>query len=231
MVDDDTALMQITQSYGELAHRGSKLRDIARRDPAMASALANLLDNGASDAELGATVAMAAARGVQSKRVWRDALLRASEFVKREKTQGDPGPWQHVWNALLATGEARGWLDAKTVATATTNAMTDSQVNALESMVKNDLSQKKQGCYIATAVYGSYDAPEVLVLRRWRDQSLTRTAAGRGLVRLYYAASPTVVRACGDRRWFNGPVRRALDALVRYLDESLNTQRLDRVRS
>lgn len=79
------------------------------------------------------------------------------------------------------------------------------------------------GCYIATSVYGSYGAPEVLVLRRWRDQSLARTAAGRGLVRVYYAASPTVVRAFGGRRWFSGPIRRALDAFVRHLAGRLET--------
>lgn len=105
----------------------------------------------------------------------------------------------------------------------------------LEKMFSSNVladGPKKQsgGCYIATAVYGSYDAPEVLVLRRWRDETLTRTAAGRGLVRLYYAASPTVVRACGDRRWFSGPSRRALDAFVRHLAGGVNTQRLDRVR-
>ena len=36
-------------------------------------------------------------------------------------------------------------------------------------------SRKKQGCYVATCVYGSYDCPEVWILRRFRDESLERT--------------------------------------------------------
>ena len=175
---------------------------------------------------------MAAAKGVQSKRVWREALMQVTEFRKQEKTQGGEQPWQYVWEALIETGTARGWLDSKTAAAAVVNSWTDSQLKDFESRISKDLSPKKQsgGCYIATAVYGSYEAPEVLVLRRWRDESLTRTAAGRGLVRLYYATSPTVVRVCGDRRWFSDPIRRALDAFVRHLSADVNTQRPVRVR-
>ena len=29
--------------------------------------------------------------------------------------------------------------------------------------------RKNNGCYVATCVYGSYDCPEVWVLRRFRD--------------------------------------------------------------
>ncbi len=36
-------------------------------------------------------------------------------------------------------------------------------------------SNYNSGCYIATAVYGSYDCPEVWVLRRYRDYKLSKT--------------------------------------------------------
>lgn len=77
--------------------------------------------------------------------------------------------------------------------------------------------QKDGACFIATAVYGSYDAPEVLVLRRWRDRSLQATRPGRALVRVYYRVSPAVVRAFGDKAWFVRPARSLLDQLVRRL--------------
>ena len=55
-------------------------------------------------------------------------------------------------------------------------------------------AEQKSGCYIATAVYGSYDCPEVWTLRRFRDNTLDRTWYGRAFIRTYYAVSPTLDR-------------------------------------
>lgn len=74
------------------------------------------------------------------------------------------------------------------------------------------------GCFIATAVYGSYDAPAVLVLRRYRDERLARSALGRGLIRFYYCVSPPLAKLFEDARVMNVPAKRLLDALVRRLD-------------
>lgn len=70
------------------------------------------------------------------------------------------------------------------------------------------------GCFIATSVYGDHDAPEVLVLRTWRDEALSRTVAGRAIIRTYYVGSPSLVRVFGHRRWFRHPARQVLDRLV-----------------
>ncbi len=70
------------------------------------------------------------------------------------------------------------------------------------------------GCYVATAVYGSYDCSEVRVLRRWRDERLSLSSVGRGFVRFYYKVSPAAVRAFGSRRWFSSLLRRPLDSFV-----------------
>ena len=45
----------------------------------------------------------------------------------------------------------------------------------------------KSGCYVATAVYGSYDCPEVWTLRRFRDNYLDNYLLGRMFIKLYYA--------------------------------------------
>lgn len=70
------------------------------------------------------------------------------------------------------------------------------------------------GCYIATAVYGNYDAPEVLVLRQFRDERLKRTLAGRGFIAAYYAVSPALARRLPKHRKLSAHIRRRLDALV-----------------
>jgi len=58
-------------------------------------------------------------------------------------------------------------------------------------------------CYIATAIYGSYDCPEVWTLRRYRDEKLLQSVFGRIFVKMYYAISPTVVKRFGGTEWFN----------------------------
>ena len=85
--------------------------------------------------------------------------------------------------------------------------------------VSKESSQKsgKQGCYIATAVYGSYDCPEVWTLRRFRDQYLQKHLLGRAFVKVYYAVSPTIVRCFRNRKSFNSINRKALNAWIRHL--------------
>ncbi len=47
-----------------------------------------------------------------------------------------------------------------------------------------------EGCFIATAAYGSYSAAQVKTLRDFRDHYLLTNTPGRAFVRWYYANSP-----------------------------------------
>ena len=79
---------------------------------------------------------------------------------------------------------------------------------------------KTAGCYIATAVYGSYNCPEVWTLRRFRDYSLANSWYGRAFIRFYYSVSPTIVRLFGHMSWFNRIFKGILDSFVSKLNSN-----------
>lgn len=74
-----------------------------------------------------------------------------------------------------------------------------------------------KGCYVATAIYGSYDCPEVWTLRRFRDSVLESSWYGRAFIKVYYAISPKLVKFFGNRKWFNQICKNRLDVLVQNL--------------
>lgn len=73
------------------------------------------------------------------------------------------------------------------------------------------------GCYIATCVYGSYNCPQVWLLRRFRDNALSSNVFGRAFIKIYYALSPTAVKILGKYGWFVKICRPPLDKLVSRL--------------
>lgn len=92
------------------------------------------------------------------------------------------------------------------------------QVNG--SNIRTNSGQEKGGCYVATAVYGSYDCPQVWTLRRFRDYTLASTWYGRLFIRTYYAVSPTLVRWFGHTKWFKNFWKVRLDKMVTKLQEN-----------
>lgn len=80
--------------------------------------------------------------------------------------------------------------------------------------------QKKGGCYVATCVYGSYDCPEVWVLRRYRDNVLADTWYGRAFIRFYYWAGPKAVKWFGKMEWFHRLFKKPIDNMVEKLKNS-----------
>jgi hypothetical protein len=80
-----------------------------------------------------------------------------------------------------------------------------------------DPSKKMRSCYIATAVYGDADAPEVCRLRRFRDESLNTSRIGRRFCALYYRLSPPLAARMSPSGRFSRTVRRVLDAFIRRL--------------
>jgi hypothetical protein len=81
----------------------------------------------------------------------------------------------------------------------------------------NLVEQKSGGCYVATAVYGSYDCPQVWTLRRYRDNSLRNTWYGDPLIKMYYTISPLIVKSFGRTKWFQLYCRKYLDKFIARL--------------
>ena len=60
------------------------------------------------------------------------------------------------------------------------------EIEPQNAVLRSELKQLEgggsKGCFIATAVYGSYDAPEVIILRKFRDRVLCRNYFGKSFV-------------------------------------------------
>ncbi len=91
--------------------------------------------------------------------------------------------------------------------------------NMQDVIADEEISNPSSGpCYVATAVYGSYDCPEVWTLRRFRDFTLCETWYGRLFIKTYYAISPMLVKWFGNTIWFKALWRKPLDKLVNFLN-------------
>lgn len=103
----------------------------------------------------------------------------------------------------------------------------DINPNRFSTRIENNAPKKQKvvannegGCYIATAVYGSYDAPEVMVLRQFRDNSLNKTFLGKCFIKAYYYLSPPVAKKLKNAKRINKLVRFILDKWVKHLQQA-----------
>lgn len=100
------------------------------------------------------------------------------------------------------------------------NKKTDPEIaSMIQAKFPNLEKGKSSGCYVATAVYGSYDCPQVWTLRRYRDYTLAETWYGRAFIKTYYAISPTIVKWFGETEWFKKLWKGKLDKMVAKLQE------------
>lgn len=84
-------------------------------------------------------------------------------------------------------------------------------------IIKNFLkaaSENKGGCFIATAVFHD-TAPEVIFLRRFRDENLMKSFLGQHFIRLYYRYSPRIAQFIGKSNSLKSLSRMILRFLIK----------------
>jgi hypothetical protein len=83
-----------------------------------------------------------------------------------------------------------------------------------------------EGCFVATAAYGSPLAPQVRHLRTFRDRYLAPYPLGHWFVELYYRYSPPLAEALRQHDGLRAVVRTGLQpliAFVKFANETLPT--------
>lgn len=81
------------------------------------------------------------------------------------------------------------------------------------------LGGASSGCYVASMVYGDYNAPEVMVLRKFRDEVLVKNFFGRVFIRLYYLVSPVFVKIAEKIPFLKKISKKMIDKLVLFLEK------------
>jgi hypothetical protein len=85
---------------------------------------------------------------------------------------------------------------------------------------KEEAQKKANACYVATMVYGDYNHPQVMVLRRFRDVSLQKSKLGRTFIAFYYRNSPCWVECMRDKIWINNIIRFFLDKFIKLYNHA-----------
>ncbi len=99
-----------------------------------------------------------------------------------------------------------------------TQSYRSSQQSFSRSYSSRSTTSKSEGCYIATAVYGTYDHPQVIVLRMFRDDILLNSQIGRKFVHLYYRYSPRIADKLKNNYLFNIIIRKLLDCFTQIIN-------------
>ncbi len=73
------------------------------------------------------------------------------------------------------------------------NYSRQSKNKAIFQRLEKQLGIQRKGCFIATAVFESEVAPEVIKLREFRDRHLESHWAGRVFTQIYYFVSPSLI--------------------------------------
>jgi very-short-patch-repair endonuclease len=76
-----------------------------------------------------------------------------------------------------------------------------------------------EGCFIATAAFGTPMAEEINILRRFRDSKMKPNTIGKSFVNLYYDLSPPLASIIAQSGKMKAIVRLILKPIIRFIDK------------
>ena len=132
-----------------------------------------------------------------------DAYADAAELDKRAHLLSAMVKHQYLGLNDEAQAELHALVESSDDADLRADAM-----SYMERIRQQPNAAETKGCFIATAACGDAGAPEVRVLREFRDTVLGASAPGRAFVEGYYALSPTLARRIEGRPFARTMTRR-----------------------
>lgn len=142
-----------------------------------------------------------------------DAIIKMFSVTYVYNTQAGAAVGGNQWQKNILNGTKDAFItELKQIAEKHDDAYIQELITKMNGL------QTAGGCYVATAVYGSYDCPQVWTLRRFRDYTLAETWYGRAFIRTYYAISPALVKWFGHTEWFKKMWKGKLDRMVANLN-------------
>ena len=85
------------------------------------------------------------------------------------------------------------------------------------SKVTTSSNESSSGCYIATMAYGSYEHPQVFILRQFRDETLDKSTFGKWFIKVYYHYSPLLVEKLKNQKIANVLIRKSLNQFIKLI--------------
>jgi len=82
---------------------------------------------------------------------------------------------------------------------------------------KRQYNRTPDGCFIATASYGTPFAQEINILRNWRDKFLIKHTIGRNFIKWYYINSPPIAEFISKKNALKFIVRLLLKPIILLL--------------
>lgn len=140
---------------------------------------------------------------------------------------------EYLFKVNKTINEIRGFIKENNLDSEIQFSLDESFVNVkiaeANTIISNFKSQKaeksKGGCFIATACYGDYDHPNVIILRQYRDNTLSKSIIGRLFVSFYYSCSPPIARQIEKKEKLKSIIREnVILPIVKIIDTDKKTK-------